>query len=328
MLARGSAFDDLATAPLDRFSEAVAAGAGEFYHYSCEAARVGFPQNGGLLLWVWKRQWPNAGIQIVDGLGRPLSVYYDVKRAYGSPWPCAMPPQLNYAPGDEVELPLAVLGEAAQPALKGLRMAVRLLGPDLKERQSWRDLPKIHLGDCGWAPASVKIGQEYSLIGSRLGRVTSKDLNAWTDQGRLNAKGGNRDPFVLFWDGTFFLLRCDGNGVSAITSPDFVAWSDPVTIYKPKKESYQTESPVLVPYGGLFYLFWTLWDTADKTTSGYCPRSYVHCSESPMDFHDKPVLAEFTAHAPEVILDEGGQWFISSADYPHRGVSVAPLSWE
>lgn len=147
MLARGSAFDDLAAVTLDRFSEAVAAGASEFYQYSCEAARVGYPQNGGLLLWVWKRPWPNAGIQIVDGSGRPLSVYYDVKRAYGSPWPCARPPQLNYAPGDAVELPLAVLGEAACPALKGLRMAVRLLGPDLKERQAWRDLPAFDLAD-------------------------------------------------------------------------------------------------------------------------------------------------------------------------------------
>lgn len=145
MLARGSAFDDLSTATLDRFSEAVAAGAAEFYQYSCEAARVGYPQNGGLLLWVWKRPWPNAGIQLVDGLGRPNAVYYEVKRAYGSPWPCAMPPHLNYAPGDEVELPLAVLGEAAGAAQKGLRLAVRLLGPDLRERQAWRDLPTFDL---------------------------------------------------------------------------------------------------------------------------------------------------------------------------------------
>ncbi len=147
MLARGSAFDDLSAATLDRFSEAVAAGAGEFYHYSCEAARAGYPQNGGLLLWVWKRPWPNAGIQIVDGQGRPLPVYYDVKRAYGSPWPCARPPQLNYVPGDDVELRLAVLGEAAQPALKGLRMTARLIGPDLKERQAWRDLPPFDLAE-------------------------------------------------------------------------------------------------------------------------------------------------------------------------------------
>ena len=194
--------------------------------------------------------------------------------------------------------------------------------------QSWRDLPKIHVGDCGWAPASVKIGQDYSLVGSRLGRATSTDLLTWTDRGRLTAKGGNRDPYILFWDKTYYLLRCDGNGISLITSSDFLNWSDPITVYKPKKESYQTESPVLIPYGGLFYLFWTLWDSADKTTSGYCPRSYVHCSGSPTDYHDRPVIAEFTVHAPEIIQDEGGQWFISSADHPHRGVSVAPLAWE
>jgi beta-fructofuranosidase len=194
--------------------------------------------------------------------------------------------------------------------------------------QSWRDLPKITVGDCGWAPASVKIGHEYSLVGSRLGRVTSTDLLTWTDRGRLNAKGGNRDPYILHWDNTYYLLRCDGNGISLITSADFITWSAPITIYKPKKESYQTESPVLIPYGGLFYLFWTLWDMADPTTGGYCPRSFVHCSESPLDFHNKPVLAEYTVHAPEIIQDESGQWYMSSVDHPHRGISVAPLAWE
>jgi len=194
--------------------------------------------------------------------------------------------------------------------------------------QTWRDLPKIAVGDCGWAPASVKIGQEYSLIGSHLGRVTSTDLLTWKDRGRLNAKGGGRDPYIMHWDNMYYLLRCDGNGISLIKSADFINWTDPVVIYKPEKESYQTESPALIPYGGLFYLFWTLWDLADKTTSGYCPRSYVHCSESLLDFHNKPALTEFTVHAPEIIQDESGQWYISSTDHPHRGISVAPLSWE
>lgn len=166
MLARGSAFDDLATVPLDRFSEAVSAGAGEFYQYSCEAARSGYPQNGGLLLWVWKRPWPNAGIQLVDGLGRPLPVYYAVKRAYRSPWPCAVPPWLNYAPGDQVDLPLAVLSEAACPAPKGMNMTVRLLGPDLKERQAWRELPPFDMKDgaesCRGPSISFTVPQEFA----------------------------------------------------------------------------------------------------------------------------------------------------------------------
>jgi hypothetical protein len=76
---------------------------------------------------------------------------------------------------------------------------------------------------------------------------------------------------------------------------------------------------------GWFYLFWTLWNKADPSTSGYCPRTYVHVSKNPLDFRDMPVLTEFTIHAPELIQDESGQWFISSADHPHCGVSVASL---
>jgi beta-fructofuranosidase len=194
--------------------------------------------------------------------------------------------------------------------------------------QAWRDMPKIHVGDCGWAPVAVKIGAEYSLIGSRLGRAVSADLCTWIDRGKLNVKGNGRDPNILFWGGTYYLLRCAGNGISLATSRDFIHWTDPIVIYKPEKESYQTESPFLVHYEGLFYLFWTLWDTADKTTYGYCPRTYVHGSESPSDFRGRPVLAEFTVHAPEIIQDENGQWFMSTTDHPHRGISVAPLAWE
>lgn len=194
--------------------------------------------------------------------------------------------------------------------------------------QSWRDLPKIAVGDCGWAPGSVKVDNETVLVGSHLGWASSTDLLSWRDRGRLVVKGGDRDPYILHWDNRYYLLRCDGNGISLVTSTDFRSWSDPVVIFRPDQESYQTESPVLIPYEGRFYLFWTLWDQADPTTSGYCPRTFVFGSDSPLHFHGQPLLAEFTAHAPEIIRDEGGQWFISSADYPHRGVSVAPLAWE
>ena len=143
MLARGSAYDDLATVPLDRFTEAVAAGAAEFYKFSAEASRSGYPRNAGLLFWVWKRPWPVVGIQICDGLGQPLPVYYDVKRAYGSPWPCLKPPYLNYVPGDEVEMETFVLSEVNHADLQGARLSARLIDPALKTRQVWSDWPAM-----------------------------------------------------------------------------------------------------------------------------------------------------------------------------------------
>ncbi|MCS7306515.1 MAG: hypothetical protein NZ602_15570 [Thermoguttaceae bacterium] len=145
MLARGSAFDNLAEAPLGRFSEAVAAGSGEFYKMSAEAARAAFPQNGGLLFWVWKRPWPIVGIQICDGFGHPLAVYYDLKRAFRSPWVCLAPPHLTYIPGEEVEMPIWILSEACRPVLKGVRVKARLIGPDLTVRQEWKEWPAVDL---------------------------------------------------------------------------------------------------------------------------------------------------------------------------------------
>ncbi|MBN2308835.1 MAG: hypothetical protein JXR94_07700 [Candidatus Hydrogenedentes bacterium] len=139
MLSRASAFDNLAEADLERFTEAVAAGAGEFYKISAEAARHAYPGNGGLLFWVWKRPWPIVAIQIVDGLGQPLQVYYDVKRAYSSPWPCLHPPHLNYIAGERVTMPTYVLTD--KPLDAGMRLNARLVGGDLTTRRAWRDLP-------------------------------------------------------------------------------------------------------------------------------------------------------------------------------------------
>jgi beta-mannosidase len=143
MLSRGSAFDRLADVPLDRFSEGVNAGAAEFYKYSAEAARAAYPRSGGLLFWVWKRPWPVVGIQICDGLGQPLAAYYEIKRAFSSPWPCLVPPYLDYAPGDEVEMQTKVLADLPGRPLSGCRLSARLLGPDLVERQRWDQWPAV-----------------------------------------------------------------------------------------------------------------------------------------------------------------------------------------
>jgi hypothetical protein len=39
------------------------------------------------------------------------------------------------------------------------------------------------------------------------------------------------------------------------------------------------------------------------------------------------VVAELRAHAPEVVCDERGDWYLASVERPYRGVSVAPLAW-
>jgi hypothetical protein len=47
--------------------------------------------------------------------------------------------------------------------------------------QSWRDLPKIQIAGCGWAPHALKIGTEYTLVSSNLDRAKSSDLLTLTE---------------------------------------------------------------------------------------------------------------------------------------------------
>lgn len=196
---------------------------------------------------------------------------------------------------------------------------------------AWADRPKIHVGDCGWAPAGIDRGDHYLLIGSHLGVVRSGDLDQWEDQGVLDAGSLNkpraRDPYVFTWKGVHHLYRCGGNHIEVVTSTDWIHWTPPVMVYQGKVPTYQCESPAVIERSGFFYLFWTLWDEGDQSTYGYCPRTYLHVATSPVDFLNAPMMAEYTVHAPEIITDERGDSFMSSAHFPHRGISVASFDW-
>jgi arabinan endo-1,5-alpha-L-arabinosidase len=56
-------------------------------------------------------------------------------------------------------------------------------------------------------------------------------------------------------------------------------------------------------------------------------QSHVYQSDNPLEFDSKAV-ARLEAHAPEIFQGENGQWYISSAEWPERGVSIAKLKWE
>jgi len=198
--------------------------------------------------------------------------------------------------------------------------------------QSWQDHPKIAEGGVGWAPGSIKIGSQYNLVGSQLDRMVSDDLENWTYAGKLNVPidgvGGEvRDPQISVIDGVYHVVICCCDKVGLSTSEDFIEWTDMRVIFKPENDAWRTESPFLVPYDGRYYLFWALWDTGDLSGYGYPTRSFVQCSDDLWNFRGDPIV-EFSAHAPNVIQDADGNWFMSSADYPHRGISVAPLEWK
>lgn len=181
------------------------------------------------------------------------------------------------------------------------------------------------------APAIVKHDNFYKMIyGPVPFRLAiSKDLFKWEPQGplKINEKYG-RDPSLTLWAGKYYLTYCSGNVVKTTTSIDLANWSEPVEIFKAEVVSYHCESPTLLRHNNIFYLFWCLWDTA-IASNGNGERTFVYCSNNPLDFHNKPLITELCAHAPEIIQGEDStRWYISSAQYPRRGINVARLIWK
>lgn len=211
------------------------------------------------------------------------------------------------------------------------------LGQTIKTR-AWKDKAKIltpekRPGDIHefYAPTHVKKdGINYLIWGpsAPLRYATSKDLYNWDYQGKLKDTPDDRDPNILFYEGTYYLITCGKYCVNIATSKDLITWTSHKPIITSKILDF--ESPYLVRYNNTFYLFACFWDGIwdMKSVSGaYQHITKVYQSDDIFNFDNKPIT-EINAHAPEIIKDEDGDWYISSAEWPNRGISVARLIWE
>lgn len=97
------------------------------------------------------------------------------------------------------------------------------------------------------------------------------------------------------------------------------------------KKGVDPESPSIVRYNNPFNLFvcgWNgMWDRKELQ-GAYQHVTYVYQSDNPLKFDLKHEVTTVNAHAPEIFQDEDGDWYISSVEWHHRGVSIARLVWE
>lgn len=219
--------------------------------------------------------------------------------------------------------------------------AVAPRGPLKKvlEKGSWRDEPKVlppsdRPGEIlsNHAPFIIRrVGLYHMVYGpTPIRYAVSKDLHEWTPKGPLGNAPAGRDPSILFWNGTYYLIVCGVHDVRVATSRDFEAWEQHPPVLT-MKEGVDPESPSIVRYNGTFYLFvcgWNgIWDRKELQ-GAYQHVTYVYQSDDPLKFDGAEEVTTIQAHAPEVFQDEDGDWYISSVEWPHRGVSLAPLVWE
>jgi arabinan endo-1,5-alpha-L-arabinosidase len=201
------------------------------------------------------------------------------------------------------------------------------------ERVPWQEHPKVlpplerpderrEL----WAPFVVeRSGRYFMFYGPTDMRVaTSTDLFTWQPCGAsFSQSGAARDPWITSINSTYHMVYVGGRSIYLKTSSDLWHWSEPaIEIFRMKVPGVP-ESPMLVQYGEAFYLFWTVYDGENGS---YDNRTHVLRAETPCDFQQAEALPGITAHCPELIQD-GDQWFITSAEWPHRGVSIARIDW-
>lgn len=203
------------------------------------------------------------------------------------------------------------------------------------EPDSWVEEPKVlrptdRPGETlqFYAPCALWHGGRCLMFYSprEIRYATSADLYTWEPQGTaFPVPGSTRDPMVLKVGGAFIMYLCtDGGQIVCWTSPDLLQWAEGGVVYQHANPAAACESPFVVALGGIFYLFYTIYD---GTHGNYDNRTYVYASEDPLSFPDSQWVADLPAHAPEVFADDDGKWYITSVEWPNRGISIARLDW-
>ncbi|MGC9455184.1 MAG: family 43 glycosylhydrolase [Phycisphaerae bacterium] len=204
-----------------------------------------------------------------------------------------------------------------------------------------------------WAPAVIRHEDRYYMYygPSPLRFATSDELSHWMEN-PVYLVGApldscHRDPMVLRLDDGRWLMYATGihnryGVVSVFESTDLVTW----TFIRYALRTHgnaplnppwgATESPFVVEIKGLYYLFVTYTDCNLRNYHN----TLVFCSSDPTDFGDytgdnesEVVVAKLHAHAPEVVRNEDGQWYITTCGWRgmktpiEGGVGVARLSW-
>jgi hypothetical protein len=207
----------------------------------------------------------------------------------------------------------------------------------LKEHLSdsaWQDCPKVLPPERRpderpelYAPFIVERNRRYHMFygPEQIRLAVSDDLNHWTPIGPVFSHGRSaRDPCILRDDGKYWMVYVVGNSVFARASQDLSTWSEePIEIFRMDREG-SPESPFIIRREETFYLFWCIYD---GTHGLYDNRTFVYRSKAPWKPGTWSYVTRLQAHAPEIVQSENGAWYISSAEWPARGVSLAPLEW-
>lgn len=205
-----------------------------------------------------------------------------------------------------------------------------------------------------WAPSVVTDGRRYYMHygPSPMRMATSDELTHWMEHTPVlhNAPldSCHRDSMVLRQHDGSWLMYATGikdryGVISVFASDDLVHWTFLRYALRTSGNAPlnppwgATESPFVVHKDGGYYLFTTYTDSRIENYHN----TLVFYSDDPTDFGEYTgdneqhvIMARLHAHAPEVVRDDDGRWYITTCGWRNRSVpmegavAIAKLEWK
>lgn len=210
-----------------------------------------------------------------------------------------------------------------------------LTQPNWVENKHFNDLGKTI-----WAPHIISDKGRYFMFYTRIGVprqiVCSESTNLWNwtepklilaSRTSIGTDAKNKDPMVLRDKGQwimYYSIMKDSMkwAIGYSTSSDLKTWSNPQICFDEDTSNPQVESPFVVKRGNYYYIF----VSARPWPYGYME---VFRSLSPYSWKVTDKVKWLDWHAPEIVRDLDGKWYITLCGYePERnGFSVWALYW-
>ncbi len=224
--------------------------------------------------------------------------------------------------------------------VKGKKSFIHLTADSLSQPK-WIEIK--HFTDSGeeiWAPHIIAEKGKYFMFYTRIGVprqlvcVESTDLWNWSEPRLIMASrtpagtdAKNKDPMIMKDNGQWIMYfsmmkNAEKWVVGYSTSSDLQKWSKPQICFDEDSSMPSVESPFVVKRGNYYYIF----ISARPWPYGYME---VFRSTSPYAWKITDKVKWMDWHAPEIVRDLDGKWYITLCGYePERnGFSVWPLFW-
>ncbi|TVP76391.1 MAG: hypothetical protein EA353_12145 [Puniceicoccaceae bacterium] len=203
-----------------------------------------------------------------------------------------------------------------------------------------------------WAPSVVTDGRRYFMHygPSPMRMATSDELRHWMEHTPIfhdaPLDSCHRDSMVLRVD-DHWLMYATGiheryGVISVFKSSDLVNWTFLKFALRtsgnaPLNPAWgATESPFVVARDGGYYLFMTYTDCRVENyhnTLVFYSKDPTEFGEYTGDNENSVIVARIHAHAPEIVQDTDGRWYITTCGWRNRqvpiegAVAIAPLDW-